>query len=47
MPGLAFDHSGEGFVRVSFAAAPETILEGLARLADTLHHLKSRRRAAG
>ncbi len=47
VPGLAFGQGGEGFVRVSFAAAGETILEGLARLADTLHHLKSRRRAAG
>ncbi|MXZ53746.1 MAG: aminotransferase class I/II-fold pyridoxal phosphate-dependent enzyme [Acidimicrobiaceae bacterium] len=47
VPGLAFGHGGEGFVRVSFAAAPETILEGLARLAETLHDLKSRRRAAG
>ena len=47
VPGLAFGRGGEGFVRVSFAAAPETILEGLARLAETLHDLKSRRRAAG
>ena len=47
VPGLAFGQGGEGFVRVSFAAAPETILEGLARLAETLHDLKSRNPAAG
>ena len=47
VPGLAFGQGGEGFVRVSFAAAPETILEGLARLAETLHDLKSHRRATG
>ena len=47
VPGLAFGQGGEGFVRVSFAAAPETILEDLARLAETLHDLKSRNPAAG
>ena len=46
VPGLAFGQGGEAFVRVSFAAAPETILEGLARLAETLHDLKSRNSAA-
>ena len=46
VPGLAFGQGGEGFVRVSLAAAPETILEGLARIAETLHDLKSRAPAA-
>ena len=41
-PGWRSARAGEGFVRVSFAAAPETILEGLARLAETLHDLKAR-----
>ena len=42
VPGLAFGHGGEGFVRVSLAAAPEAILEGLGRIAATLHDLKNR-----
>ena len=46
VPGLAFGPGGEGFVRVSLAAAPETILEGLGRIAETLHDLKSRAPAA-
>ncbi len=46
VPGLAFGQGGEGFVRVSLAAAPETILEGLGRVAETLHELKDRDRAA-
>ena len=46
VPGLAFGQGGEGFVRVSLAAAPETILEGLGRIAETLHDLKSRAPAA-
>ena len=37
VPGLAFGRGGEGFVRVSFAAAPDAIMEGLSRLAETLH----------
>ena len=45
VPGLAFGGGGEGFVRVSLAAAPETILEGLGRVAETLHDLKDRDRA--
>ena len=46
VPGLAFGQGGEGFVRVSLAAAPETIMEGLARIAETLHDLKIRAPAA-
>ena len=46
VPGLAFGQGGEGFVRVSLAAAPETILEGLARVAESLNELKSRGPAA-
>ena len=42
VPGLAFGQGGEGFVRVSLASASETILEGLGRIAETLHDLKSR-----
>ena len=42
VPGLAFGQGGEGFVRVSLAAALETILEGLGRIAETLHDLKNR-----
>ena len=46
VPGLAFGQGGEGFVRVSLAAEPEAILEGLARVAETLHGLRSRAPAA-
>ena len=46
VPGLAFGQGGEGFVRVSLAAAPETIMEGLAQIAETLHDLKIRAPAA-
>ena len=46
VPGLAFGRGGEGFVRVSLAAEPEAILEGLARVAETLHDLRSRAPAA-
>ena len=46
VPGLAFGQGGEGFVRVSLAAAPEAILEGLARIAETLHDLTTREPAA-
>ena len=46
VPGLAFGQGGEGFVRVSLAAAPETILEGLARVAESLNKLRSRGPAA-
>ena len=46
VPGLAFGQGGEGFVRVSLAAAPETILEGLGRIAETLHDLKTHAPAA-
>ena len=42
VPGLAFGQGGEGFVRVSLAAAPETILEGLGRIAETLDGLRNR-----
>ena len=42
VPGLAFGQGGEGFVRVSLAAAPDAILEGLGRIAETLHDLKNR-----
>ena len=42
VPGLAFGQGGEGFVRVSLAAEPEAILEGLARVAETLHDLRNR-----
>ena len=41
VPGLAFGRRGEGFVRVSLAAAPEAVLEGLSRLAETLHDLRA------
>ena len=46
VPGLAFGAGGEGFVRISLAAAPEAIVEGLARVAETLHDLRSRAPAA-
>ena len=46
VPGLAFGQGGEGFVRVSLAAEPEAILEGLARVAETLHDLRNRAPAA-
>ena len=38
-PGSAFGAAGEGHVRISFAAARETIVEGLRRIAEVLAHL--------
>jgi aspartate aminotransferase len=39
-PGAAFGPGGEGFLRVSFAAAPETITAGLERLGRFLKKLR-------
>jgi aspartate/methionine/tyrosine aminotransferase len=38
VPGVAFGACGEGFVRVSLAAAPERVSEGVRRLADLVVH---------
>ena len=45
VPGLDFGPGGEGYVRVSLAAAPEALREGLARLGQC--HARFRRRGRG
>lgn len=37
-PGIAFGAAGEGHIRISYAASPDTISEGLRRMADVLAH---------
>ncbi|MDD8026798.1 MAG: pyridoxal phosphate-dependent aminotransferase [Acidobacteriota bacterium] len=40
-PGAAFGPGGEGFLRISFAAAPETITAGLERMGRFLKRLRA------
>jgi len=36
IPGVAFGSMGEGFIRISFAAAPQTIATGIERIGRAL-----------
>ncbi len=40
IPGVAFGPQGEGFLRISFASAPDTLREGIARVGRALERLE-------
>ena len=42
VPGSAFGPTGAGFARVSLSSSPETVQEGLKRLASFLHRAPDR-----